>query len=934
MQFAKLRIRKKLASLTLEQGSSIENLDKSLQVVAASIIQGNSSSRLLAQVLSDEGVLMRQHFDHHFIKLEAKQEELQAHQEQIRFNERFLESFNFPDIRQRQESIKEAHTTFRWIFDKSGEKVKPWSNFIDWLESGSGTYWINGKAGSGKSTIMRFIVKNPLTSESLDKWADGKKLLTPAFFFWAAGFRLQKSVDGFLRSVIFQILDHHRDVIPFIANKYITSPMYVQTLQVWTESELRDCFLTLAARISGTFRTCLIVDGLDESSGDHYELIQLIRDILRLPDIKCLVSSRPEAPFNELKPSCMLKLQDLTKKDIWNLVKTELRKIPQMQSLSREEAKERERLQEMLVNKASGVFIWVTLAVKEQVNGIRNHDSLEQLTERLNALPSDVEELYHGMLKKIDRAYRKEAARHLGFTLYLSALKSNYHVPNIESLTIAFFGLTDSLRLSEEELTPDILDEKCSLINKRISIVCAGFLEVHDSNLTQYKFPDLRPTSIQRSSQAVDWCLRLVQFPHRTAKDFFTAGQLGGIFLQQHGNFPEHSGLLPSAEILARMRLCTRNNFHLHISLHVHRLVASARAFEPKSSGQLEASMSYFEYLDRTITELDQRVNSSADPSPWWHRGYFGQGSLRIYFSGTLPPEESGGHVLPSRFVPADLTTFAAAASISWYVQGKLDEIDIEPEKAAHLAVWIGLGSLSSGVKYWDHGYNYAHITQIVYLLHKGADVTREIPMSIWADTLKTIYVHKLGGIYSLSAKGHNPLTMGSLPGNLVTDRAITAWIGAFLDAGASPTQVICLGADRQISKSTWFRGIEIDFSRLPVVKIDHVNDDRIHQRYCSHDLLYSVARKPLRIWFKDKFDFLSRPFRECVMSEVQVQEVFGIVRRLLDEPALKQKTKIWGELDLCLVRNFPPSEVCVSSDEEESTKSDTDSAYVDGESD
>ena len=49
--------------------------------------------------------------------------------------------------------IKDAHKeTFKWIFDKSGDKLRPWSNCVRWLEKGSRTYWINGKAGSGKST--------------------------------------------------------------------------------------------------------------------------------------------------------------------------------------------------------------------------------------------------------------------------------------------------------------------------------------------------------------------------------------------------------------------------------------------------------------------------------------------------------------------------------------------------------------------------------------------------------------------------------------------------------------------------------------------------------------------------------------------------------------------------------------------------------------
>jgi ABC-type thiamine transport system ATPase subunit len=50
----------------------------------------------------------------------------------------------------REERILEAHEkTFRWIFKDSP--------FKHWLESktGSNLFWISGKAGSGKSTLMK-----------------------------------------------------------------------------------------------------------------------------------------------------------------------------------------------------------------------------------------------------------------------------------------------------------------------------------------------------------------------------------------------------------------------------------------------------------------------------------------------------------------------------------------------------------------------------------------------------------------------------------------------------------------------------------------------------------------------------------------------------------------------------------------------------------
>ena len=65
-----------------------------------------------------------------------------------------LESLRFPTMFARQESIHEAYLdTYRWIYDRTDDALVPWYNFVKWLESDDDLYWINGKAGSGKSTV-------------------------------------------------------------------------------------------------------------------------------------------------------------------------------------------------------------------------------------------------------------------------------------------------------------------------------------------------------------------------------------------------------------------------------------------------------------------------------------------------------------------------------------------------------------------------------------------------------------------------------------------------------------------------------------------------------------------------------------------------------------------------------------------------------------
>ncbi len=49
--------------------------------------------------------------------------------------------------------------------------------------------------------------------------------------------------------------------------------------------------------------------------------------------------------------------------------------------------------------------------VKDLINGLRNDDTLGQLRERLDSMPSDIEDLYTHMLSNIDKVYETQAAK-------------------------------------------------------------------------------------------------------------------------------------------------------------------------------------------------------------------------------------------------------------------------------------------------------------------------------------------------------------------------------------------------------------------------------------------------------------------------------------------------------------------------------------------
>jgi hypothetical protein len=85
---------------------------------------------------------------------------------------KILESLRFPTTTSRYESVVEAYPeTFEWAYGDSSSKQRPWSNLAKWMREVDGIYWINGKAGSGKSTLMKHIYDDARTQRLLENWA-------------------------------------------------------------------------------------------------------------------------------------------------------------------------------------------------------------------------------------------------------------------------------------------------------------------------------------------------------------------------------------------------------------------------------------------------------------------------------------------------------------------------------------------------------------------------------------------------------------------------------------------------------------------------------------------------------------------------------------------------------------------------------------------
>jgi hypothetical protein len=313
----------------------------------------------------------------------------------------------------RSDDIVEAHEeTFRWALENTVSNPHA-SNLYMWLQRGDGVYWISGKAGSGKSTLMKFLHQDAGLQDALKTWAGNARLITVSFYFWNAGSSLQKSQEGLLRSILYQMLDQEPSL-----GKILFPKQYLAGA-TWTHfptfHELRRAVSRFTCSFDGSIKVAMLIDGLDEFDTVDLtmtELADMFIAITRSSNFKALLSSRPLAPFEyTFKQRPQLRLHHLTYNDITLYVNDKLAKHPRFAVLSSENKNGSQALIREIVTSATGVFLWVKLVVQSLLEGLQNYDRLSDLHERLLELPHDLEDLFRHMLRKIPTNYKVESSR-------------------------------------------------------------------------------------------------------------------------------------------------------------------------------------------------------------------------------------------------------------------------------------------------------------------------------------------------------------------------------------------------------------------------------------------------------------------------------------------------------------------------------------------
>jgi ABC-type Fe3+/spermidine/putrescine transport system ATPase subunit len=422
-----------------------------------------------------------------------------------------LNSLKFSSIDSRLESIPNEHSeTFSWIFHTASS-----AKFVEWLKGEDGVYWVSGKPGSGKSTLMKFVAAHDETKRYLTEWACDKELVIANYFFWNASTHgSQKSQRGLLRTIIYQIfrqcpklihlayddqwvgLTSDGKVLENYSDEFSTVPALLRTLRKISTSTLSDT------------KFCFFVDGLDEYDGRPADIIELIDILMSFPNVKACISSRPwndfEDRFGNDSP-WKLYMQELTRGDIQLYVEDTLGKNPIFKQLQKEDPKCPNFVQS-IVHRADGVFLWVSLVTQSLYDGLTNSDRIKDLQKRLNQTPKNLVDYFKTILFSTENLYRTQTAH-----LFTVAVNTVIELPLMAYWVIDQENPKYVFQCPLETPSDEILHARLRNMKRRLKVLSKGLLEVQPKKHWQ----DLDPGSVG-SLIFQDYVI----FSHRTVKDY------------------------------------------------------------------------------------------------------------------------------------------------------------------------------------------------------------------------------------------------------------------------------------------------------------------------------------------------------------------------------------------------------------------------------
>ncbi|KAF9478915.1 hypothetical protein BDN70DRAFT_921597 [Pholiota conissans] len=552
-----------------------------------------------------------------------------------------LDSLAFTAMSDREEQVTEAYSeTFDWIYRDDTHAFKSWLKADD--ASGS-MYWITGLPGSGKSTLMRFIGEHKQTKELLRVWSGKRPITIASFFFWESGTAVQRSQAGLLRSLLHQLLSNQPNLIPLVFEDIwaqiwtADSRTRVRLTSSWPVWQLSNAFRRFF-EVNHERKIYLLVDGLDEFEGDHQVTIGLLEHAHRQPHTKVCVSSRPWGVFEEAFHNApKLRLQDLTANDMMRFVYGKLNESQQLRQLMVADRQATADLISSIVERADGVFLWVTLAVRTVLEMYKPGDKLADVRQRLETLPRSLNELFHYLLFEANASSASSISRIFQLIRAREVVCDFTRDDDDVALTIWEMALTSDSLKDAAATTPieKVSDDERTRLSRQtianISESCVGLVQIHPTRAEKRLV-----TKLRNRPHNPFLALRKIMYLHRTVKDYLRIDDVWQGVLSHCAGFDPHLCHVRAAVLRFKMSL-EKPKRERNINEWWSKIVLAMTHARFSSPASQQDVFDHLNILDDTLNWYWPPRGSVANDS--WARSCFG-----TY-------EERGGKLYPDPFL-------------------------------------------------------------------------------------------------------------------------------------------------------------------------------------------------------------------------------------------------------------------------------------------
>lgn len=429
-----------------------------------------------------------------------------------RVRSQFISMFRYDSMFDREAGVAEAHAdTLKWVFEESSGDTHTSDNFSRWLQSEDQVYWITGKPGSGKTTLMKYISgRQQRCTPHLLRWARDQPLFIATHYFWSGSnekTKIQSSVEGLYRTLLTQILEAYPESAPHVSpRRWETFCLFSRDSEVPGITELGVMLSKAIEHVSSVAKVCLFIDGLDECEGNNDDLNDLITWVKTLNEsssVKFCLASRPWPIFDDaLRDRPHLRMENCNMKDIQQYAWGRFHDDSNFRAEMRIEATPYNQILDELVTKAEGVFLWVHLVCTQLLQASSRGALGGELWQMLNELPVDMEELYAHILDNLDQ--KDHAAK------YFRLLQTCSGRPDA-----LIFSFSDdigedsefSMKIPQNPLTSAQLQYRATELKERVNSRCRGLLSL-----------SVEPLDSVEVTSPFD--VGTIQFCHRSVRDF------------------------------------------------------------------------------------------------------------------------------------------------------------------------------------------------------------------------------------------------------------------------------------------------------------------------------------------------------------------------------------------------------------------------------